>query len=169
MIERPSLSPLPLTPERFAPFGDVIATSPPTRHAMNEARFERFDDLARVNVDPASGGRVAVSIARCRAPTALPYRFDTIERHPLGSQAFVPLNGQRFIVVVAPPGESADIDDLRAFVTNGRQGINYHRGVWHMPLIALEAGQEFLIIDRAGEGANCEELVLSERVTLLAP
>lgn len=169
MRERPSLAPLPLTSERFAPFGDVIATSPPTRHAMNEARFERFDDLARVNVDHASDGRVAVSIARCRAATALPYRFDMIERHPLGSQAFVPLNGQRFIVVVAPPGESADIDDLRAFVTNGHQGVNYHRGVWHMPLIALEAGQEFLVIDRAGEGANCEELILSERVTLLAP
>lgn len=169
MTERPSLSPLPLTVERFEPFGDVIATSPRTRHAMNEARFERFDDLARVNVDAASGGRVGVSIVRSRAPTTLPYRFDMIERHPLGSQAFVPLNGQRFIVVVAPAGESADIDDLRAFMTNGHQGINYHRGVWHMPLIALEAGQEFLVIDRAGEGANCDQLILSERVTLLSP
>lgn len=165
----PTLSPLPLTRERFAPFGDVIAASPDARRAMNEARFERFNDLARLNIDPVSGGRVAVSIARCRAPTALPYRFDTIERHPLGSQAFIPLNGQRFIVVVAPAGESAEIGDLCAFATNGHQGINYHRGVWHMPLIALEAGQEFLIIDRAGEGANCEELILSERVTLLAP
>jgi ureidoglycolate lyase len=99
----------------------------------------------------------------------LPYRFDMIERHPLGSQAFVPLHGQRFVVVVAPAGESADIGDLQAFVTNGHQGINYHRGVWHMPLIALEAGQEFLIIDRAGKDPNCEERVLAERVTLLAP
>lgn len=165
----PALRPLPLTPERFATFGDVIAASPQARHAMNEARFERFDDLARVNVDAASGGRVAVSIARCRAPTALPYRFDMVERHPLGSQAFVPLNGQRFVVVVAPPGESVEIDSLRAFVTNGRQGVNYHRGTWHMPLIALEAGHEFLVIDRAGEGANCDQVILSERVTLLAP
>lgn len=165
----PTLTPLPLTRERFAPFGDVIAASPDARRAMNEARFERFNDLARLNIDPRSGGRVAVSIARCRAPTALPHGFDMIERHPLGSQAFIPLNGQRFIVVVAPAGESADIDDLCAFVTNGHQGINYHRGVWHMPLIALAAGQEFLIIDRAGEGANCEELILGERVTLLAP
>jgi ureidoglycolate lyase len=99
----------------------------------------------------------------------LPYRFDMVERHPLGSQAFVPLNGQRFVVVVAPPGESVEIESLRAFVTNGRQGVNYHRGTWHMPLIALEAGQEFLVIDRAGEGANCDPVVLSERVTLLAP
>ncbi|MGH8193906.1 MAG: ureidoglycolate lyase [Woeseiaceae bacterium] len=164
-----TLSPLPLTRERFAPFGDVVAASPNARQAMNEARFERFNDLARLNIDPQSGGRVAVSIARCRAPTALPYRFDMIERHPLGSQAFIPLNGQRFIVVVAPAGESAEIGDLSAFVTNGHQGVNYYRGVWHMPLIALEAGQEFLIIDRVGEGANCEELILGERVTLLAP
>lgn len=164
-----SLNPLPLTAERFEPFGDVIAAAPDARRSMNDARFERYDDLARVRVDPESGGRVAVSIARCRAPTTLPYRFDMIERHPLGSQAFIPLNGQRFVVVVAPPGESADIDDLRAFVTNGRQGVNYHRGVWHMPLIALEAGQEFLVIDRAGEGANCDQLILSEHVTLLAP
>jgi ureidoglycolate lyase len=165
----PTLTPLPLTSERFAPFGDVIAASPTVRQAMNEARFERFTDLAKLNVDGKADGRVSVSIARCRIPTELPYRFDMIERHPLGSQAFVPLHGQRFVVVVAPAGESADIGDLQAFVTNGHQGINYHRGVWHMPLIALEAGQEFLIIDRAGKDPNCEERVLAERVTLLAP
>ncbi|HLT89474.1 MAG TPA: ureidoglycolate lyase [Woeseiaceae bacterium] len=164
-----SLRPLPLTAERFAPYGDVIAASPGDRQPMNEARFERFDDLARVSVDPDGGGRVAISIARCRTPTALPYRFDMVERHPLGSQAFVPLNGQRFVVVVAPPGEAVEIESLRAFVTNGRQGVNYHRGTWHMPLIALEAGQEFLVIDRAGEGANCDQLILGEQITLLAP
>lgn len=160
------LKPLPLTPERFAPFGDVIAAGRAAELAMNEARFERFDDLARVDV---SGGRLNVSVVRCRTPTALPYRFDMVERHPLGSQAFVPLNGQRFVVVVAEPGESVEIGNLHAFVSNGRQGINYHRGTWHMPLIALEAGQEFLVIDRAGEGANCDQLILGERVTLLAP
>lgn len=165
----PTLTPLPLTRERFAPFGDVIAASPTVRQAMNEARFERFNDLAKLNVDGKADGRVSVSIARCRVATELPYRFDMIERHPLGSQAFVPLHGQRFVVVVAPAGESAEIGDLQAFVTNGHQGINYHRGVWHMPLIALEAGQEFLIIDRAGKDPNCEERVLAERVTLLAP
>lgn len=165
----PTLQPLPLTRERFAPFGDVIGALTEARQAMNEARFERFDDLARLNIDSHGGGHTALSIARCRMPTGLPYSFDMVERHPLGSQAFIPLHGQRFIVVVAPPGEAAEIGDLRAFVTNGHQGINYHRGVWHMPLIALEAGQEFLIVDRAGQGANCEELVFSERVTLLAP
>jgi ureidoglycolate lyase len=165
----PTLTPLPLTSERFAPFGDVIAASPTVRQAMNEARFERFTDLAKLNVDGKADGRVSVSIARCRIPTELPYRFDMIERHPLGSQAFVPLHGQRFVVVVAPAGESAEASDLRAFVTNGHQGINYLRGVWHMPLIALEAGQEFLVVDRTGGGGNLEQVVLSEQVTLLAP
>lgn len=160
------LEPLPLTPERFAAFGDVIAAGRAAELAMNEARFERFDDLARVNI---AGGRLNVSVVRCRTPTALPYRFDMVERHPLGSQAFVPLNGQRFVVVVAAPGESVEIENLRAFVTNCHQGINYHRGTWHMPLIALQAGQEFLVVDRAGEGPNCDQVVLSERVTLLAP
>ncbi len=79
----------------------------------------------------------------------------------------MPLEPFRFVVVVAPPGESVEASDLRAFVTNGRQGINYRRGTWHMPLIAFEAGQRFLIIDRAGSGANCEEHVLDEAVLLL--
>jgi ureidoglycolate lyase len=164
-----TLKPLPLTAERFAPYGDVIAASSEVTEAMNEARFDRYNDLARLDVDAKSGGRVAMSIVRCRVPTALPYRFDMIERHPLGSQAFIPLTQQRFIVVVAPAGESAEAGDLCAFVTNGHQGINYLRGVWHMPLIALEAGQEFLVVDRTGGGGNLEQVVLSEQLTLLAP
>ena len=148
-----SLTPLPLTRERFAPYGDVIEASPGASSAMNEARFERFDDLCRV--DPA-GGEVAISVTRCRTPTSLPLRIGSVERHPLGSQAFVPLAPCKMVVVVAPPGEGVSADELRAFVTNGRQGINYHRGTWHMPLIAFEAGREFLIVDRAGDESNCE-------------
>lgn len=158
-----TLRPVPLTRERFAPYGDVIEFTSDRRESMNESRFDRFNDLAEVDVDE----RVAISIARSRAATSLPYRFDVVERHPKGSQAFVPLEPFRFVVVVAPPGESVEASDLRAFVTNGRQGINYRRGTWHMPLIAFEAGQRFLVIDRAGSGANCEEHVLDEAVLLL--
>ena len=157
-----SLRPEPLTRERFAPYGDVIEASHGAANAMNEARFERFDDLCNVNID----GDVAVSVTRCRTPTGLPLRVDMVERHPLGSQAFVPLAPCRMVVVVAPPGESVAADDLRAFVTNGKQGINYHRGTWHMPLIAFEAGQEFLIVDRAGSESNCEQHTLDETVML---
>ena len=160
-----TLVPKPLTSERFAPYGDVIESVVDRTAAMNAARFERFDDLCAINMDDQ--GRVAVSIARCRAATALPYRVDMVERHPLGSQAFVPLGPSRMIVVVAVAEESVEAEDLRAFISNGRQGINYHRGTWHMPLIAFEAGQEFLIIDRAGDVPNCEQHSFDEAVVLV--
>ena len=160
-----TLVPKPLTSERFAPFGDVIESVVDRTAAMNAERFERFDDLCRL--DMSDDGRVAVSIARCRVATALPYRLDMVERHPLGSQAFVPLGPSRMIVVVAPPEESVEASDLCAFVTNGRQGINYLRGTWHMPLIAFENGQEFLIIDRAADQPNCDMHSLDEPVMLV--
>jgi ureidoglycolate lyase len=89
-----------------------------------------------------------------------------VERHPLGSQAFVPLSPCRMVIVVAPPGEGVDPGDLRAFVTSGRQGINYHRGTWHMPLIAFDAGQEFLVVDRRADMPNCEQHELDVVVML---
>jgi len=156
----------PLTKERFAPFGEVIETSRDKSDAMNAARFERFDDLC--NVDVISDGRIAVSIARCRTPTSLPLRLDKVERHPLGSQAFIPLSPCKMVVVVAPPEESVDADALRAFVSNGRQGINYRRGAWHMPLISFTAGQEYLIIDRGGDEPNCDEHTLDDVIILEA-
>ncbi len=161
------LRPRPLTRERFQPFGDVIEAHATRHAAMNAARFERFDDLC--DVDAGVDGRVRVSIARCRIATQLPYPFDVVERHPLGSQAFVPLAPARFVVVVAPRGESVEPEDLRAFITNGRQGVNYRSGTWHMPLIAFEAGQEFLVIDRGGDVRNCDEHTLDRRVLLLEP
>ncbi len=165
-MSRVTLRPVPITTERFAPYGDVIHAAPATVQVMNDARFERFDDLAKVEIDQSGGGRVAISIARSKRATVLPHRFDMVERHPLGSQAFIPLAPFSFVVVVAPAGESVDIDDLRAFVTNGSQGINYHKGVWHMPLIATEGGQAFLVIDRVPGENNCEQVVLSESVML---
>lgn len=150
----------PLTAERFAPFGDVIETSRSQSVTMNLARFERFDNLC--TVDLADGGPVAVSIARCRTPTTLPLRLEMVERHPLGSQAFVPLSPCKMLLVVAPPGESVDAGDLRAFVSNGRQGFNYHRGTWHMPLISFAEGNEYLVIDRGGSEPNCDQYSFDE-------
>ncbi|HEX9852125.1 MAG TPA: ureidoglycolate lyase [Woeseiaceae bacterium] len=161
-----ALRPVPLTAERFARFGNVVEASSTTQAAMNELRFERYNDLVDVDIDASRHGRVAVSIVRCRVPTQLPYRIEMVERHPLGSQAFIPLQSFVFIVVVGPAGESIEAQDLQAFISNGRQGINYHRGVWHMPLIALEAGNDFLLIDRLGGGANLEQVFLSDAVTL---
>ena len=159
-----SLIPEPLTAEAFAPYGDVVESSEQQVAAMNAESFERFDDLCAVE---ANEGHVAISIARCRTVTSLPHSLDVIERHPHGSQSFVPLTPCRMMVVVAPAGEPAAAADLRAFVSNGRQGINYHRGTWHMPLVAFDAGQEFLIIDRVGDSPNCDLHYLDEPVTLL--
>jgi ureidoglycolate lyase len=158
------LRPEALTPETFAPYGDVVESADFQAADMNAERFERFDDLCRVE---ANAGRIAISIARCRVATELPHTIDMVERHPHGSQAFVPLTPCRMMVVVAPSGDSVDAADLKAFVSNGRQGINYHLGTWHMPLIAFDAGQEFLIIDRVGEAANCDLHYLDEPITLL--
>lgn len=154
----------PLSSDRFAPYGQVIETSRDGAEAMNAARFERFDDLC--DVDLIDDGRVSVSIARCRTPTTLPLQLDMLERHPLGSQAFIPLSPCKIVIVVAPPEEAVDTSALRAFVTNGRQGFNYRRGTWHMPLISFEAGQEYLIIDRGGEDANCEQHTLDDAIVL---
>lgn len=152
----------PLTSDRFAPYGEVIETSRHGSVAMNAARFERFNDLCKV--DLMNGGHVSVSIARCRTPTSLPLRLDMVERHPLGSQAFIPLSPCKIVIVVAPPEESVDAGALRAFVSNGRQGFNYRRGTWHMPLTSFAAGQEYLIIDRGGTESNCEQHTLDDVV-----
>lgn len=162
------IRPAPLTAERFAPFGDVIQSAAAARADMNDARFERFHDLADIDVTDA-GGRAAVSVAHCRTAVAFPHRIDKVERHPHGSQAFIPLSPFAFVVVVAPPGEDVDVADLRAFVTDGRQGVNYRKGIWHMPMIALEAGQAFLIVDRKPTGDNCDELSLAAPLVLAAP
>jgi ureidoglycolate lyase len=92
-----------------------------------------------------------------------------VERHPLGSQAFIPLREFVFVVVVARPAEFVRVEDLHAFVTNGTQGVNYHRGTWHMPLIAMAEGQEFLVIDRSPTQDNCEELMLEQPAVLELP
>jgi len=157
----------PLTSSGFAPFGSVIATTGVDTLPMNEARFERYDRLATVDVDAA--GDVVISIVRSKLASALPYRFDMVERHPLGSQAFIPLGRFPFVVVVAAPGESVEAEDLSAFVTNGSQGISYHRGTWHMPLIALGEAQEFLVVDRAPGEGNCEQRVFEQAVLLESP
>ena len=158
-----TLTPLPLTRERFAPYGDVIDASQIDAKAMNDRRFDRFDDLCEIDV---GSGRVSVSITTSRTATELPYMIELVERHPLGTQAFVPLSPCKMIVVVGPAGETIDIEDLVAFETNHYQGVNYGRGTWHMPLIAFETGQRFLVIDRAGDEPNCDERVLDEPVLL---
>jgi ureidoglycolate lyase len=153
-----------LTPEAFAPFGDVIAARDDVRRfAINGGNTMRFHDLAQI--DPGPDGRTIVSIFRGQ-PRALPFPVQMMERHPLGSQAFVPMSGRPYLVVVAPAGDPPGVEDLRVFLARGDQGVNYARGVWHHPLLALDGVCDFLVIDRAGNGHNCDEVMLTETVVI---
>src|SRR5262249_25615291 len=150
-----------LTREAFAPFGDVIEFAGRAHYPINAGTAERYHDLAAVDVD-AAGGRPLISLCRAQ-PIALPFELRLMERHPLSSQAFLPLPGRPFLIVVAPPSRELDLGALRAFRSDGHQGVNYGRGTWHHPLLALECVSEFLIVDRGGDGDNCEEISVVER------
>jgi ureidoglycolate lyase len=147
----------PLTRANFAEFGDVIETDNATHFSINEGRVERYHDLACVQLS-GDNSRALINIFECNETCQFPYQLPLVERHPIGSQAFMPLTPIKFVVVVGKAGEHPQPQDLRAFESNGHQGINYHQGVWHMPLIADKAGLRFLVVDRGGDGDNCDEL-----------
>ena len=147
-----------LTPEAFAPFGDVIEASDAVKHfTINGGNTERFHDLAKL--EAREDGKLIVSIFR-GLPRALPFTISMMERHPLGSQAFMPLAGLPYLVVVAPPGAPPKAGDVRCFLAKAEQGVNYAPGTWHHPLLALHAVSDFLVIDRSGSGNNCDEVQL---------
>lgn len=148
----------PLTKKAFANYGDVIEIRGARHFSINGETFERFHDLAKVDVGTEQDGRALISIVRCNQAASLPYEVRSIERHPLGTQAFYPLSASPMVIVVAPPTERVEPNQVQAFVSNGSQGVNFYRGTWHMPLIALEAGQQFVIVDRGGPGDNCDEV-----------
>jgi ureidoglycolate lyase len=144
----------PLTKAAFAPFGDVIETADAELRLINGGTTERYHDLAKVDVT-GDQARVLINIFRGQA-FAPPIDIHMLERHPLGSQAFYPLQNRPFLVVVGEdeggrPGKPV------AFLAQGNQGVNYHRNVWHHPLISLQQTSDFLVVDRGGEGNNLEE------------
>ena len=146
----------PLTRAAFAPFGDVIEVdSAINRYAVNDGSAMRFHDLANIDIS-LDNGHPLVSIFRAQ-PRNLPFEVRMLESHPLGSQAFVPMSPEvSFVVVVAADANATP----RAFLARRGQGINYHRGTWHHPLIALDRVSDFLVIDRGGDGDNCDEVAL---------
>jgi ureidoglycolate lyase len=157
-VTTPTLTPETLTREAFAPFGEVIEASDAVRHfTINAGNTERYHDLACIEAGP--DGRVIVSIFRGQ-PRTLPFRVEMMERHPLASQAFIPMSGRPYLVVVAPAGEPPTVRDLRVFLARGGQGVNYGPGVWHHPLLALDAVCDFLVVDRSGSAPNCDEIEL---------
>ncbi|MDM1020106.1 ureidoglycolate lyase [Acinetobacter sp. VNK23] len=147
----------PLTQESFAPFGDVIEKEHRDFFPINNGLTERYHALSLAQV---SGEDVAVgmSIFHNLAATELPFQIEMLERHPYGSQSFIPLQQQKFVIVVALPLDHTQPDEQRifAFLSNGQQGVNYHQGVWHHSLITLEHNSDFLVVDRIGGGNNCD-------------
>ena len=154
------LVPAPLTRDNFAPFGDTIEIEGSTAIEINDGYATRFHDLAMVDV-LEQGGRPLINIFRAR-PWPQPLQVRMLERHPLSSQAFLPLGPHPFLVIVAPPDDAPQPERMRAFVTNGRQGVNYRRGVWHHPLLALERECDFIVVDRGADDRNCDEFHFPE-------
>jgi ureidoglycolate lyase len=144
----------PLTRAAFAPFGQVIETEGAAHYPINAGNCERYHDLADIEL-AGRGARPVISLLHSRG-FSLPFTLTLVERHPLGSQAFYPLSGRPFLVIVAPdmggvPGTP------RAFLTAPGQGINIGMNVWHGVLTPLGAAADFLCVDRAGDGGNLEE------------
>ncbi len=152
------LSPEPLTREAFRPFGDVIEMEGAAHFTINQGFAERFNDLAHVDV-AAEGGVTNVSLFLGQ-PRPLPVEIRLMERHPLGSQIFFPLQDRPWLVLVA--GDVHDFASYRAFTASGRQGVNYARNAWHHPLLVLDAESRFLVVDRKGPGNNLEEVWFAE-------
>lgn len=152
----------PLTPEAFAPFGNVIDTRTADFFPINAGQTRRYHDLALVEA-LGEKARVLINVLVSQ-PIATPLELDFLECHPFGSQAFMPLHEERFLIVVAPKGETVVNQDVRAFVTDGLQGVNYHAGIWHAAQSVLDKQGRFLVVDRGGEGNNCLEYPLSIKV-----
>ena len=152
------LTPEPLTAAVFAPFGRVIeASDAAVKLDINQGHAVRYDRLADVDVEEG-GGTGAISLFRAQ-PLAEPV-LKVFERHPLGSQSFVPLGGRPYLVAVAPAG-AFDPAAVRVFRAEGHQGVHYAKATWHHFLLVLDADSDFLVIDRAGPGDNCDEIALA--------
>ena len=143
----------PLTREAFAPFGEVLAPRAAADRMINAGRCERHHALATVE---RSGGEAIISIFRS-VPVSLPYDCDLLERHPLGSQAFMPLGPDAWLSVVAPD-EDGRPGAPRAFLVPAGVGVNLRAGTWHGVLTPLDRPADFLVIDREGDGTNLQEV-----------
>jgi len=153
----------PMTADAFAPFGDLLEAKGTPDKIINQGLCGRFHDRARMDF---SDGRAGISIFHAEKRD-LPLKLDLVERHPDGSQAFVPISHQPFLVVVAED-QNGIPQNIRAFLTEAGQAINIHRGVWHGVLTPLHDPGLFAVIDRIGEGPNLEEYWLPDEV-IIAP
>jgi ureidoglycolate lyase len=146
-----TITPKKITKENFAKFGELITTDNIKPISINDGFAKRFDGIA--NLDTSNnGGQATISIFSALKRT-FPMNIDMLERHPLGSQAFIPMKETTFLSFVAPNEEKPDLNKVEAFIIPSGLGINYKTGTWHFPLISTE-DMNFLIVDRKGPGDN---------------
>ena len=145
------IKPVSITKDNFSQFGDVISTKDIKPIEINNGYAKRYDEIANLNTSK-DNGETTVSIFSALKRN-FPMKIDMMEKHPLGSQAFIPMKETTFLCFVAPPGESPQIDKIQSFIVPPKTGINYKPAIWHFPLISTE-DTNFLVIDRKGEGEN---------------
>ena len=145
------IRPVKISRSNFGSYGDLISTDDINPMNINEGYAKRFDNLANLDTSKDSG-KTIVSIFSALKRT-FPMKIHMMEKHPLGTQAFIPMKETTFLVFVAPSGESPEIDKIQSFIIPPKTGINYKPGIWHFPLISTE-NINFLVIDRKGSGDN---------------
>jgi len=145
------IKPIEITRKNFAAYGDLISSDNIKPIDINAGYAKRFDNLANINTS-RDGGKTIISIFSTLKRT-FPMKIDMMEKHPLGSQAFIPMKETNFIVLVAPPGDKPEISKIESFVVSRGIGINYKPDIWHFPLISTE-NMNFLVMDRKGTGDN---------------
>ena len=145
------IKPVKISRSNFSSYGDLISTDDINPMNINEGYAKRFDNLANLDTSKDSG-KTIVSIFSALKRT-FPMKIHMMEKHPLGTQAFIPMKETTFLAFVAPSGESPEIDKIQSFVIPPKRGINYKPGIWHFPLISTE-NINFLVIDRKGSGDN---------------
>ena len=145
------IKPIKITKINFATYGDLVSSDDAKPMDINAGYAKRFDNLANINTSK-NEGKTIISIFSALKRT-FPMKIDMMEKHPLGSQAFIPMKETTFLSFVAPPGEKPAIDKIESFIIPPKTGINYKPGTWHFPLISTE-NTNFLVIDRKGDGEN---------------
>ena len=153
MIEK-IIIPKKITKQNFSSYGDIISTEDTTPIDINAGYAKRYDDLANINTSKDNGESI-VSIFSAIKRT-FPMKIDMMEKHPLGSQAFIPMKETTFLIFVAPKGKKPDINKIKSFVVPKQTGVNYKPGIWHFPLISNK-NMNFLVIDRKGK---CNNLII---------
>ena len=145
------IKPILITKENFAKYGDMISTKDIEPLEINNGYAKRYDGIANLNTS-SDNGKTTISIFSA-LKRSFPMKIDMMEKHPLGSQAFIPMKETTFLTFVAPEGEIPNLDKIQSFVIPKGKGINYKAGIWHFPLISTE-DMNFLVVDRNGSGDN---------------